>query len=796
MRTLLQDARYALRNLFRNPGFTALALATLALGIGANTAIFSIVDGVLLRPLPYPAPDRLVTMPRNVSLLELLDLKAATTSFDRMGGVVTQPLALTGGPEPIQLSGGLVAEDYFQALGVRAGRGRTLTSADDVYDGERIAVITHGLWMRQWGGDEGIVGRKITLAGNPYTVVGVLRTDFALPGREADVFVPLRIGYPVGARYRGVHFLRSVYRLKPGVSLAAARADLDSACRRMAALHPDENAGISSELIPLLDSVVGDSRGSLRILTGAVGLVLLIACANLANLLLARGAARRSEMAIRTALGASRFRLTQQLLTESALLALIGGAFGALLAGWGTALILANLPEGLPRLAGVGIDGRVALFTLLLSLLTGITFGLLPAWKASREGFGETLTGTRGVAGAEPHRARQGLVVAEIALALVLLVGAGLLLQALWRLQAVPPGFDPRDVSTARLDMAETRYAEVPEQTAFRERLLEGLNATPGIEAALISEVPLGGNALNHDFLLEGRPPIKVGDEPSLYARSVMGNYFHTMRIPLKAGRDFTTHDRAGARLVGIVNERMAREYFPGKSPIGARLRWARDEQPHWIEIVGVAADVNHFGLADGEMPAVYIPYAQSLQSWKRWQDLVVRSPRGLAGVPRLIRAKVWTVDPAMPVDKVRSMAEVVATSLARQRFHGELLAVFAGLALLLSSVGIYGVMWNSVRQRTTEIGIRVALGAAPGRVVREILVEGARLTALGVGIGLALALVASRALTSLLFSVRPTDPPTYAAVALVLAAVALLACWIPARSASRVDPMVALRSE
>ena len=796
MPTLLQDARYALRNLLRNPGFTAVAAATLALGIGANTAIFSIVDGVLLRPLPYPDPDRLVTMPRNVSLLELLDLKAATRSFDGMGGAVTQPLALTGGSEPVQLSGGLVAEDYFQVLGARAGRGRTLTRADDVFDGERVAVLTHGLWMRQWGGDEGIVGRKITLAGNPYTVVGVLRPDFAMPEGEADVFVPLRVGYPVGAKYRGVHFLRSVFRMKSGVSLAAARAELDAACSRMAELHPDENAGTSSELTRLLDVVVGDSRRPLSILSGAVGVVLLIACANLANLLLARGAARRSEMAIRTALGASRSRLTRQLLTESALLALIGGSLGALLAGWGTSLMLAHLPEGLPRASGIAIDGRVAAFTLVLSLVTGLAFGLIPAWKASRRGFGDALSGTRGAAGAEPQRARQGLVVAEIALALVLLVGAGLLVNALWRLQSVPPGFDSANLMTARLDLPESRYPEVPEQTAFRERVLEGLNGVPGIEAAMVSEIPLGGSALNHNFLIEGRPPIKVGDEPSLYVRSVMGSYLRTMRIPLKSGRDLAASDRAGAPLVGVVNERMAREYFAGKSPLGARVRWARQDEPQWIEIVGVAADVNHFGLADGEMPAIYVPYAQSQQSWKRWQDLVVRGERGVAGLPAVMRAKVWAVDSAIPVGKVRSVNEVVATSLARQRFQAQLLAVFAGVALLLAAVGIYGVMWNSVRQRTTEIGIRVALGAAPNRVVREVLAEGARLTALGIGIGLALALAASRALASLLFSVEPTDPPTYAAVALTLAAVALLACYVPARRASRVDPMVALRAE
>ncbi len=796
MGALAQDLKYAFRTLAKSPGFTLTAVATLALGIGANTAIFSIVDGVLLRPLPYPSPDRLVTMPKNVSLLELLDLKAATRSFEGMGGVVSQPLALTGGSEPIQLSAGLVAEDYFTVLGARPERGRILTREDDVLDGERVAVLTHGLWIRQWGGDEGIIGRKITLAGNPYTVVGVLRADFAMPEGEADVFVPLRVGYPAGAKYRGVHFLRSVFRMKPDVSLAAARAELDAACTRMAELHPDENAGTSSDLMGLLDVVVGDSRRPLTILSGAVGVVLLIACANLANLLMARGAARRSEMAIRAALGASRSRLTRQLLTESALLALIGGALGALLAAWASSLLLAHLPEGLPRVSGIAIDGRVAAFTLVLSLLTGVAFGLMPAWKASRRGFGDALSGARGTAGAEPHRARQGLVVAEIALAMVLLVGAGLLVNALWRLQSVPPGFDSSNLLTARLDLPEARYPEVGEQTAFRERVLEGLNGVPGVEAALVSEIPLGGSALHHNFLIDGRPPIDVGEEPSLYARSVMGRYFHTMRIPLKAGRDLAASDRAGTPLVGVVNESMVREYFPGQNPLGARVRWAREEKPQWIEIVGVAADVNHFGLADGEAPAIYVPYAQSQQNWKRWQDLVVRGAGGLAGLAELMRVRVWAVDSAIPVGKVQSVNAVVATSLARQRFYAQLLAVFAGVALVLSAVGIYGVMWNSVRQRTTEIGIRVALGAAPNRVVREVLVEGARLTLLGLGIGLALALAASRALASLLFSVRPTDPPTYAAVALTLAAVALLACYVPARRAATIDPMRALRAE
>ncbi|HEY3205301.1 MAG TPA: ABC transporter permease [Thermoanaerobaculia bacterium] len=797
MAILLQDLRYALRTLAKSPGFTAVAIATLALGIGANTAIFSLVDRVLLRPLPYPDPEMLATMPRNVSLPDLLDLKASTHAFEAMGGIVPQPLDLTGGGQPLQVSAGLVAEDFFEALGARAALGRPLTRRDDQYGGERVVAVRHGFWVREWGADPSLVGRTITLGGLPYTVVGVLREDFATPQDSADVFVPLRVAYPVAARERGVHFLRTVFRMRSGVTLAAARAELDAACRRLAALHPEENAGTSSELMPLLDRVVGSSRLPLAILSAAVALVLLIACANLANLLLARAASRRGEMAIRTALGAGRGRLVRQVLTESLLLSLAGGAAGLFLAGWGTELMLQRLPETLPRLDGVGIDLRVASFTGIVSLATGLVFGLLPAWRASRTGFAEALASSRGVAGPEPRRLRGMLVIAEIALALMLLVGAGLLVNALWRLQAVPPGFDPVGVVTARIDLPESRYEEALAQTAFRRQVLEHLNSVAGVQAAMISEIPLGGNSLHHNFLIEGGVPIPPGEEPSLYSRSVMGDYFRTMRIALRAGRDFMAQDREGAPLVGILNESMVREYFRGRDPIGARIRWAREEGvPRWIEIVGVAADVNHFGLGEGEQPAVYTPYAQSRQAWKRWMDLVVRAPRGTPGLVALVRQKVWAVDPLIPVPKARSMEEVVATSLARTRFQARLLTAFGAAALLLSSIGIYGVMAGSVRRRTTEIGVRMALGAAPSRVIAEVLSEGLRLTAAGVGLGLLAALASSRALSSLLFGVRSTDPATYAVVAVLLSAVALLACYFPARRAASVDPMAALRME
>jgi putative ABC transport system permease protein len=454
------------------------------------------------------------------------------------------------------------------------------------------------------------------------------------------------------------------------------------------------------------------------------------------------------------------------------------------------------MPDALPRLEGVGIDGRVVLFTTAVSFLTGIAFGLLPAWKASSLGFAPALAGPRGQGGLASGRLRDAFVVAEIAVAMVLLVAAGLLLHALWRLHSVRPGFATAGLVAARLDLPEARYGEIPAQTRFRERLLAELEGVPGVAAAMISEVPLSGQALHHNFVIEGRPPIAVGDEPELYSRSVMGDYFGVMGIPRKAGREFRPEDREGSPLVGIVNERFVREYFPGASPVGARIRWARAEEVQWIEIVGVVGDVRHFGLAREDEPAVYTPYAQSLQRWKRWMEVVVRGHRGQAGLAALLREKVHAVDPLIPVAGARSLGSIVTSSLGNERFRTQLLGLFAGLALLLASVGIAGVMSQSVRQRTAEIGVRMALGAEPRRVVFGLLAEGMRLTALGLAIGVAGALAASRVLSSFLYGVGTADPATYAAVGLLLAASAALACWIPARRAASIDPMRALRAE
>jgi putative ABC transport system permease protein len=796
MSTLTQDFRYAARTLAKSPGFTAVALATLALGIGATTAIFSVVDGVLLRSLPYPEPDRLLAVSDNVSALDLADLKAGAPAFEAAGGAASQPLDLTGDGEPTRVAGALVADSLFEVLGARAAAGRPLSRLDDQFGAERVVAISHEFWQQRWGSNPAVVGRALTLGGQPYTVVGVLTSGFELPDLQADVFVPLRVGYPDAARYRGVHFLRSCWRLKPGIGLARAQAELDAVAGRLAVEFPDENKGRRFVLASLLDRVVGPSRAPLAILFGAVALVLLIACANLANLLLARAASRRSELSIRAALGAGRSRLMRQLLTESLLLGLLGGAFGLLAAGWVKDLLLARMPAGLPRAAHVAVDGRVALFALGVSAATGLLFGLLPAWRAARADVADGLRGGRTVRGGSA-RLRAALVVSELALAFALLAGAALLLRAFGQMRAVDPGFDPTGVLTVSLELPEARYREVPEQTRLRQRLLAALNAPPFDRAAMVSEIPLGGSSLDHNVIIEGRPPVPKGEEPDLVSRSVMGDYFSTMRIPLRRGRDLAEADREGAPLVGVVNEKMARVFFAGESPIGRRIRWARAEgEPRWIEIVGVVGDVTHYGLAVGEHPAIYTPYAQSMQAWKRWMQIVIRTRAAGDSAGTLLRQRIGSVDPLLPVSRIRSLQEVVSSSLARQRFQTQLLTAFAAAALLLAAVGIAGVMATSVKHRTAEIGVRMALGARPGRVLADVLGQGLRLVALGIGIGFAAALACSHLLAGFLFGVRPTDLSTYAAAAAVLALAAMAACLVPALRATRIDPIAALRAQ
>ena len=627
MMTLVRDLRYALRGLARNPGYAAVAAATLALGIGANTAIFSVVDGVMLRPLPYSDPGRLLTIPQNLSAPELEDVANDNRAFESMGGAALQPYDVKVGSEPIQGTAAMASGSLFETLGARTVLGRTLRKSDDQYGGERVVVLGHALWRREWNGDRSILGRSILLGGLPYTVVGVLAPEFVLPEQKVDLYVPLKVAYPIAAPERGVHFLRPVFRLKPGITIAAARADLDAAFHRLAGLHPESDKGLKADLVSVLDSVVGDSRRALAILVAAVGLVLLIACANLANLQLTNVSARTPELSIRSALGASRPRIVSQILAESALLSVIGGGLGFLLSTWGVGALCVRFPEALPRLGNVASNGRVAIFTFLVSLLTSVLFGIVPAWQAASGRFSSALGASRAGALRDHGRARGTLVVSEIALALVLLVGAGLLLRALWQLQAVQPGFRTEGTLAAHIDLPDTRYHDKSAQSVFRRRLLQTLNAQPGIHAAMISEIPLSGDALDHDFVIEGGPALAPGDEPSIYSRSVMGDYFQTMGIPLRAGRALTEADREESTFAGVVNESMVRRHFPHANPLGKRLRWARQSEPQWITIVGVVGDVRHFGLADEEQPAVYTPYVQSAQEWKRWTEIVVRGP-------------------------------------------------------------------------------------------------------------------------------------------------------------------------
>jgi putative ABC transport system permease protein len=798
METLLKDIRYGVRSLLKRPAFTVVAVITLALGIGLNTAIFSVINAVLLRPLAYAEPVRLVTFRSNQSAPDLADVQAQSHTFSSFGGEVKQPLDYTAGSEPVQFQIGQVTGGYFETLGVKAERGRVIAADDDKNGAPFVVVLSNTLWRNQFGSDPQILGKTIPLSGNVYTIVGVMPAGFASPRDHIEAWTAVHVSNPLAANFRGVHFLRTYGRLAPGVSLEQARAEMQLIDKTLATQYPADNKNRASILIPLHERIVGQSRQSLLVLFAAVSLVLLIACANFANLLLARAAEREREFVIRTALGAGRWRLIRQLLTESVLVSLAGGAIAVLLAIWATNLLVALQPENLPRLQEIGVDGRVLLFTFGVSLLTGIIFGLLPAWTASRSVIGEALKegGRSATAGGARQTMRSTFVVVELAIALVLLIGAGLLIKTFWNLRSVEPGFNPDHLLTMRVELPEARYQEVAKQTRFRTQTLDEINSLPGVHAAMVSELPLSGNSLDHDFLIDGRPPVAPGDEPSLETRSVMGDYFHTMQIPLRVGRDFGPQDFAdNAPLVGIANDMLVRQYFANEDPLGKRIRWARDPAIHWITIVGVVGDVKHFGLDLPEQPALYSPYTQ-INPWKRWMAIAARTQSSPESMTQAVKQQIWKVDSQLPITEVKTMNEVSAASFAARRFNMLLLAIFAGLALVLAAVGIYGVMSYAVTQRTQEIGIRMALGARATDVLKLIIRNGMALTLLGVVIGVAGALALTRLLTSLLFGVTPTDKPTFIAVSAVLIVVALVACYLPARRATKVDPLVALRYE
>jgi predicted permease len=796
---LAQDARYSLRILRKSPGFAAVAALTLALGIGANTAIFSVIDSVLLSPLPYQEPQQLVAMKQNDSLQNVIDIQRQTRTLSQGGGVNIEAMDYTGGTEPVQILAAYVDAGLLETFRVPPMLGRIITPDEDVKGGPRNIVVSHHFWRDFLSSDPHALGKTIPLSGSDYTVIGVMPADFALPREHADVFVSLWVAYPEAAPYRGVHFMRTYWRLKPGVTLSQAQADISTIDRRLAKEYPDNERERETLLVPLQQWLTGEVRPSLLVLFGAVGLVLLIACANFAGLLMARAIARQQEFVIRASLGAGRSRLIRQTLTESGILAIIGGAAGLLLAKWGTGFLVSLKPPELERFTGFHMEAHVFLFALGISLLTGTVFGLMPAWSAARADVAESLKeGSRGsTAGPFGQVLRSLLVTGEFALALILLVGAGLLIKGFSRLRSVNPGFNPTNVMTMHLQLPATRYAEIPPQTEFRRQALARLNSLPGIAAAMVTDIPLSGNYVGHSFVIDGRPPVPVGAEPETQTLSVMGDYFGVMQIPIRAGRSFTSMDREGQPLVAVVNEEVVKKFFPHESPLGARIDWSRRTGPHqWMTIVGVVQDVKHSGLNHAVDPAVYAPFAQSDEAWRRWMTLAIRTRGASAGLIEDVKKQVWSVDSQIPLSEVHTMGDLMGVSLAQQRFNMLLLGLFAALALILAAVGIYGIMAYRVSQRTHEIGIHIALGAQRQDVLRLIVGDGAKLAFFGIAIGIAGAIVLTRVMTSLLFEVTPTDPTSFSLGTILLAIVALAACYIPARRAMRVDPMVALRYE
>jgi len=799
----VQDLRFAVRTLRKAPGFTLTAVITLALGIGANAAIFSVVNAVLFRGLPYPNSEQLFTLPSNQSLPDLEDIQKQTSSFAAIGGINTQALDFTGQGEPVQISGGLCNAELFDALGIHPVLGRAFSPAEDSYGGPALVVLSHGFWMRYFGGDAAIIGKSIRLSGNSYTVIGVLPREFWLPGRPKDVLASLRVVSPSAAKERDVHFLHTYFRLKPAVSFAQASAEMGNADQWLALHYPEENTAhdftdTHRRLLSLQESVVGDVRLELLVLFAAVGFVLLIACVNFASLQLARCATRQREIAIRAALGAPSGRLIRQMLTESVFLSLLGGAAGLVLAALGVRLLMTLTPAGLPRIANTSIDTAVLGFTFAVSLLTGIVFGLVPALNATLFGVSAKLKeDTRTTAGgASGQRLRKFLVVSEIALALVLLISAGLMIRSFVLLHSIDPGFRTDNLLTMRLELPEARYREQTKQRQFHQELLEGLNSIPGVQAALVSELPMSGDYLTHNFVIEGRPQVPAGSEPEVLTRTVAGDYFGVMGIPLLAGRDFGPQDRTGSPHVAVVNRTFVAQYFPGQDPLGARVQWARSDPPDWMTIVGVVGDIKHFGPGEPEEPAVYDLYSQTAQKWKRWMYPTIRGAASPGSLLGQVKQRLWAIDKQLPVTQVFTMNEVLAASLDHQRFNLTLLGIFAGVALALAIVGIYGVMSYAITQRTNEIGIRVALGAQQRDVLWLILGQGLRLALVGSALGIAAAFALTRYMSHLLYGISPRDPQTFAAIPFALLGVALLACYVPARRAMRVDPIVALRYE
>ena len=806
LETFWQDIRYGARMLRRNPGFTTVAVLTLALGIGANTAIFSVVNGVLLRPLPFQNPARLVVVwessegaTNSVSVPNYFDWRDQNQVFSDVALFRGRNYILTGAGEANRLRAGVASGRFFDLLGVQPLFGRTFGPEDDRTGADRVVVLSYGLWQRRFGADRDVLGEALLLNGNAYTVIGVMPRDFRHPDTDlVQMWLPVSFDteYVSDLNTRGDHSFQVIARLREGVGLDQARAEMIAIASRLEAEYPGANAGMSAMVLPLLDALVEDVRPALLVLLGAVGLVLLIVCANVANLFLARAAAREREFGVRVALGAGRTRLVRHLLTESLLIAGIGGGLGLLMAIWGVDLLAALAPRNVPRLDKVAVDGPVLGITFALSVLTGLLVGLAPVRQVFRSEMQSFLReGGRGTTAVGGGRLRNILVISEVTLSLVLLVGAGLLIKSFLHLMAVNPGFDPQNVLTLRVSLPGSTYAEKRQQAAFQRQLVERIQSVPGVvSAGAVTPLPLSGGRMGVSLTVEGAPPPAPGEEAVARFRLASSDYFRVMRIPLIQGRLFSVSDTAESTAVAIISETMAARYWPRENPIGKRWTFGGGgPESKWRTIVGVVGDVKWRSLERASDPELYLPFAQLPMNWVFF---VVRTNSNPMSLVPAVRSQVQTLDADLPVFAIATMDERLSRSVAQRRFTMFLLASFAGLAVVLAAVGVYGVISYSVSRRAHEIGIRMALGAQPNSILRMVLGQGLGLALAGVTLGIGGALTLTRYLESLLFGVASTDILTFSAVPALLLIVAFLASYIPARRATKVDPMVALRYE
>ena len=800
------DIRYALRNLLRRPTFTLIAVVTLALGIGANTAIFSVFNALLLKPLPFPELDRVVaiwdkmpsrgTMHNEVAFGNYLDWQSQTQSFEQLGLYRWWNANLTGVDPPERLQGFLVTANFLDITGMKPILGRTFAPEENQPGKDQVAVITHSLWQRRFGGDPNILEKTITINSIARRVIGVMPEHFNFP-KGAEIYAPIQMT-PDLMKNRTSHGYYVIGRLKSSASIASAQAEIDNLSARLEQQFPESNTGWGATVFPIVSDMVRTYDTALWVLMAAVGFVLLIACANVANLMLARASGRQKEIAVRTALGASRWRIIRQLLTESVIVALIGGALGILVGFWGIDALRAGNPGEAAKYAPgwyqLGINPTVLLFTLALSVISGVVFGLAPALQVSKPNLNDSLKeGTRGTTSTS-HRLRSSLIVFEVALSLMLLVGAGLLARSFLSLLRTDPGFNPDHVLTMTLVLPGAKYKDEASRAAFYNDLVQRVKAQPGVKsAAFVNYLPLGGSNSSDAYLIEGEPEPPPGQEHEGRYRVATPDYFRTMEIPIVRGRGFTEQDKAGTTAVVIVNETLARQHWPGQDPIGKRIRfYGPPERAGWREIVGVVKDVKH-ELNIPVTPEYYLPHAQD--AWNA-MILVARTSVEPSSLAAPLRQQVWAIDKDQPVFDVKTMQEVRSSSVAVYSFSSVMLAMFAGIALVLAAVGIYGVMAFAVTQRTQEIGIRMALGARTADVLKLVVTHGMKLALIGIVIGLAGSWALTRFIQKLLVGVAATDVLTFSLVSLCLLVAAFIACYLPARRATKVDPLIALRYE